>query len=139
MHKSVWMPTLALALMALCLSGDVRAGEKEGGGKRGGGALAPEMIEKTLSGELALSAEQKTAVTEAYTKTIKPVREKMQAAGDKDARKALAPEMKTAYESYQAELKKILKEPQMAKLTEAQEAMKKQRGEGKGPDGKGDK
>jgi len=124
MRNMMWKSTVALAFMALCLAGSANAAEKEkGGGRRGG--LTPETIEAALTGDLALSAEQKTAVTAAYDKTVKPVREKFAAAADKDARKALFPEMKTANENFRNELKTILKEPQMAKITAMTESMRK--------------
>lgn len=100
----------------------VTAGEADGKGKgegRRGGGLNPEMIEKTLSGDLAVNAEQKTKIQESYDKHVKPVAEKMKGAADREARRAIMPEMRTASEAFRNEIKAVLNEKQNAKLDEA--------------------
>ena len=77
------------------------------------------MIEKTLTGDLAVTPEQKTKIQEAYDKTVKPVVEKLKAATDPDARKAIFPEMRTASETFKTDLKTILNEKQNEKLDAA--------------------
>lgn len=128
----MWSVFACLVLAASMVS----AGEGEGGkgqGRRMGGFLSPEMLEKTLTGDLAINEEQKGKITAAYDKTVKPTAEKMKAAGeDREARRALFPEMRTATETFRAEIKSVLNEKQNAKVDEvlaeaakAREARKK--------------
>ena len=105
----------ALGLMSVLLVLTLAAGARGAEGdapKRGGGRLNPDTIEKALTGDLALTADQKTKVTESYDKTVKPIREKITAAADAEAKKAIYPEMKTANEAFKAALKTILKDEQ---------------------------
>jgi len=111
-----WSVLACLLLVATFAS----AGEGgKGEGRRGGGGLNPEMIEKALTGDLAVNAEQKTKIQESYDKNVKPISEKMKAAADREARRAIFPEMKTASDAFRADLKTVLNEKQNAKLDEA--------------------
>jgi len=118
-----WSVLACLLLVATFAS----AGEGGKGEGRRGGGLNPEMIEKSLTGDLAVNAEQKTKIQESYDKNVKPVAEKMKAAADRDARKAIFPEMKTASDAFRADLKTVLNEKQNAKLDEAMAEAKKAR------------
>lgn len=107
---------LACLLLVATFASAAEGGKGEG---RRGGGLNPEMIEKSLTGDLAVKPEQKTKIQESYDKHVKPVSEKMKAAADREARRAIFPEMKTASEAFRADLKTVLDEKQNAKLDEA--------------------
>lgn len=120
-----------LACMLLVATFASAAEGGKGEGRRGGG-LNPELIEKSLTGDLAVTAEQKTKIQESYDKHVKPVAEKMKAAADKEARKAIFPEMKTASDAFKADLKTVLNEKQNAKLDEVVAEARKAREANKG-------
>lgn len=98
---------------ALTLAGG-RAAEGDAAKKPGLGVprFSPEGLEQVLTGDLALSADQKAKLVESWEKNVKPVREKMQAAADKEAKKAVYDDFKTAMDNYKASLKTILREEQ---------------------------
>jgi hypothetical protein len=108
-------------LLSICLS-SASAGEE--GGRRRGGGMNVEFIEKTLTGDLALNADQKTKITEAYDKTVKPIAEKMKATEDQTARREMFKDLRAASDTFRAEIKGVLTEPQNAKLDEATAAMR---------------
>ena len=120
-------------LLSVCLLGAAYAAEGDAPRRRGG--LTPEVIEKGLTGDLALTAEQKTKVTEAYDKTVKPVREKWQNA-DADKRREIGAELRTANETFKGQLKTILKDEQYKKLETLQPQRRKEGGETKKEDAK---
>lgn len=113
----MWSVFACLILAASIVS----AGEGEGGkgeGRRMGGFLSPEMLDKTLTGDLAVNEEQKGKIAAAYEKTVKPISEKMKTAADREARRAIMPEMRSATETFRAEIKPVLNEKQNAKIDE---------------------
>jgi hypothetical protein len=122
-----------LACLILAMSFVSAEEPKEAGkGGRMGGFLSPEMLDKTLTGELAINEEQKGKIAAAYEKTVKPIADKMTAAADREARRAIMPEMRTATETFRAEIKPVLNEKQNTKVDEvlaeaakAREARKK--------------
>ena len=102
---------LALAVLLLTASA-LRAEEGE---KKARPRANPEGIAAALTGDLALKDEQKTKVTEAYEKTVKPIADKVKAA-EGDAKKALYADMGKAREEFKTQLKAILSEAQMKAL-----------------------
>jgi len=123
-----WSVLACMLLVATFAS----AGEGGKGEGRRGGGLNPEMIEKSLTGDLAVNAEQKTKIQESYDKHVKAIAEKMKGAADREARKALFPEMRTASDAFKADLKTVLNEKQNAKLDEVVAEARKAREANKG-------
>lgn len=123
-----WSVLACMLLVATFAS----AGEGGKGEGRRGFGVSPEMIEKTLTGDLAVTPEQKTKIQESYDKHVKPVSEKMKTAADNEARKAIRPEMKTASDAFKADLKTVLNEKQNAKLDEVVAEARKAREANKG-------
>lgn len=104
------------AVLVLSLAAGVRGAE--GDAPKRGTRIDPEAIDKALTGDLALSAEQKTKLNESYDKTVKAAREKITATADVEAKKALYKDMMTAMDNFKASVKTILKEEQYKKVEE---------------------
>lgn len=136
-----WGWLLAVGLVGLGLLSFNAWGEGEGEAKgqepgkperRGlGGPWAPETLEKILTGELALTDEQRAKIKEAYAATFGAFLDKLAAAkkegkAGKDLQPLLAG-ARPAFESYKAELLKILTEAQSKRLEEIRAAAKASR------------
>lgn len=104
---------VALAVLLLTCQASLRAEEGE---KKRPARANPESIAAALTGDLALKDEQKTKVTESYDKTVKPVADKLKAAADADAKKAIYGDMMKAREEFKTALKGILTDDQFKKI-----------------------
>lgn len=107
---------IPMLLVAFVLTCQMSLRAAEGDAPKRPARANPETIAAALTGDLALKDEQKTKITESYDKTIKPVADKMKAAADAEAKKAIYPDMMKARDEFKAALKSTLTEDQFKKI-----------------------